>query len=95
MKIPDDVVVGTAVEGEDAEIRFDPVDSVVALRIAGQIPPVIVHKGASVLVLGHSVTIVRFLVGARHKTSPESDSFPPPRANAVPSGRNTTSGISP
>ena len=66
VKIPDDIVVRTAVKGKNAEIRFDPVDSVVALRIAGQVAAVIVHKSSSVFVLSCAVVIVRFLVGARH-----------------------------
>ena len=65
VQVPHDVVVGAAVEGEDAEIGLDPVQAVVALRVQGEVAAVVVLQRPAVAVMGHAVAVEGAFVGAR------------------------------
>ena len=65
MQVPHDVVVGAAVEGEDAEIGLDPVQAVVALGVQGEVAAVVVLQRPAVAVMGHAVAVEGAFVGAR------------------------------
>ena len=66
MQIPDDIVVGAAVERENAEFGLAPVDSVVALGITGQVTAVVIDERAPIAIGGGAMVVIGFLVAARH-----------------------------
>ena len=66
VQIPDDVVVAAAVKCEDAQVRLDPVDAVIALGVQREVAAVVVDEGAPIAVFGDAVAVVGSLVGARN-----------------------------
>ena len=64
VEVPDDVVGRAAVECEYAKLRLSPVDAVIALRVQGEVAPVVVDEGASITVCRDAVAVERSFVGA-------------------------------